>query len=61
MIQDMYHINPNNLEVTFMKLSERIHYFIMEFIDVWQQFAESCCFVSVTALAICFRGDLSHD
>ena len=37
----MYHNNLNNLEATFVKLSEKIHYFITEFNDVWQQFAES--------------------
>ena len=47
-IQDMYHNNSNNLETTFMKLSEKIHYFITEFIDVWQQFVESYSFVPVT-------------
>ena len=33
-IQDMYHNNSNNLEATFVKLSETIAYFITEFIDV---------------------------
>ena len=37
-IQDMYHSNSNNLEATFVKLSEKVKYFITEFIDVWQQF-----------------------
>ena len=46
--QDVYHNNLNNLEATFVKLSEKIQYFIPEFIDGWQQFAESCCFVAVT-------------
>ena len=27
--------NSNNLEATFVKLSEKIQYFITEFIDVW--------------------------
>ena len=44
----MYHNNSNNLEATFMTLSEKIHYFIMEFIDVKRQFAESNCFVAVS-------------
>ena len=43
-IQDMYHNNSNKLEDTFVKLSEKFQYFITEFIDVWQQFAESYCF-----------------
>ena len=43
----MHHNNSNNLEATFLKLSEKIQYFITEFIDVWQQFAESSCFVAV--------------
>ena len=34
-IHDMYHNNSNNLEATFVKLSEKIQYFITEFIDVW--------------------------
>ena len=46
-IQDMYHNISNNLEATFVKLNEKIQYFISEFIDVWQQFAESYCFVTV--------------
>ena len=33
----MYHNNLNNLEATFLNLSEKIEYFITEFIDVWQQ------------------------
>ena len=36
----MYHNNSNNLEATFLKLSEKIQYFIKEFIDVWQQFGD---------------------
>ena len=44
MIHYMYHNNSNNLEATFMKFSEKIQYFITEFIDVGQQFAESYCF-----------------
>ena len=36
-----------NLEATFVKLSEKMQYFITEFIHVWQQFAESYCFVTV--------------
>ena len=40
--------NSNNLEATFVELSEKIHYFIAEFIDVWQQFAVSYSFVTVT-------------
>ena len=43
----MYHNNSNNLEATLVKLSEKIQYIITEFIDVWQQFAESYCFVTV--------------
>ena len=35
-IQDVYHNNSNNLEATFVKFSVKIHYFITEFIDVWQ-------------------------
>ena len=35
----MCHNNSNNLEATFMKLSEKNQYFITEFIDVLQQFA----------------------
>ena len=46
-IKDVYHNNSNNLEATFVKLSEKIHNFNTEFIDVWQQFAESYCFVTV--------------
>ena len=46
-IQDVHHNNSNNLEATFVKLSEKIQYFTMEFIDVWQQFAESYCFLTV--------------
>ena len=46
-IQDVHHNNSNNLEATFVKLSEKIQYFITEFIDVWQQFAQSYCFVTV--------------
>ena len=37
-IQDVHHNNWNNLEATFVKLSEKIQYFITEFIDVLQQF-----------------------
>ena len=44
---DVHHNNSNNLEATFMKLSEKIQYFITEFIDVWKEFAESYCFVTV--------------
>ena len=44
---DVYHNKASNLEATFMKLSEKIKYFITKFIDVWQQFAESYCFVTV--------------
>ena len=47
MIQDVYHITSNLLEATFVKLSEKIQDFITEFIDVWHQFAESYCFVTV--------------
>ena len=43
----MYHNNSNTVEATFVKLSENIQYFITEFIDVWQQFAESYYFVTV--------------
>ena len=43
----MYHNNSNNLEATFLKLSEKIQYFIKEFVDVWQQFGDSYCFVTV--------------
>ena len=43
----MHHTNSNNLEATFVKLYEKYQYFITEFIDVWQQFAESYCFVTV--------------
>ena len=43
----MDHNNSNNLEATFVKLSEKILYFITEFIDVGQQLAESYCFVTV--------------
>ena len=39
--------NSNNLEATFVKLSETIQYFITEIIDVLEQFAESYCFVTV--------------
>ena len=41
---DVHYNNSNNLEATFVKLSEKIKYFITEFIDVWQQFAESEAF-----------------
>ena len=44
---DVHYNNSNNLDATVMKLSEKIQYFIAEFIDVWQQFAESYCFVAV--------------
>ena len=44
----MYHNNLNNLEATFVNFLKFLKYFITEFIDVWQQFAESCCFVTVT-------------
>ena len=44
----MYHNNSNNLEARLVKLSEKIRCFITDFIDVWQQFAESYCFVTVT-------------
>ena len=43
----MYRNNSNNLDATFVKLFEKIQYFITEIIDVWQQFAESYCFVTV--------------
>ena len=46
-IQDLHHNNSNNSETTFVKLSEKIQYFITEFIDVWLQFTESYCFVTV--------------
>ena len=46
-IQDVHHNNSNNSEATLAKLSEKIQYFITEFIDVWQQFTESYCFVTV--------------
>ena len=42
----MHHNNSNKLEATYVKLSEKIHYFITAFIDVWQQFAYSYCFVT---------------
>ena len=35
-IQDVYRNNSNNLEATLVKLSEKIQYFITEFIDGWQ-------------------------
>ena len=35
-IQDVFHNNSNNLEATFVKLSEKIHYFNTELIDVRQ-------------------------
>ena len=44
---DVHYNNSNNLEATFVKLSRKIQYFITEFIDVMQQFAESYCFVTV--------------
>ena len=44
---DEHYNNSNNLEATFVKLSEKIQYFITEFIDVWEQFPESFCFVTV--------------
>ena len=47
-IKDLYHNDLNNLEATFVKLSEKIHDFNTEFIDVWQQFTESYYFVTVT-------------
>ena len=43
---DVHYNNSNNLEATFVKLSGKIQYFITEFIDVWQQFAESYYFVT---------------
>ena len=39
----MHYNNSNNLEAAFVKLSEKVQYFITEFIDVWQQFAYSYC------------------
>ena len=47
MIQDMYHNNSNNLEDTFLKLSEKIQSFITKFIDVWHPFAEGYRIVTV--------------
>ena len=44
---DLHHNNSTNLEATFVKLSEKFEYFITEFIDIWQQFAESYYFVTV--------------
>ena len=44
----MYHNNSNNLEATFVKLSEENQYFITVFINVSQQFGLSYCFVTVT-------------
>ena len=44
---DVHYNDSNNLEATFLKFSEKIQYFITEFIDVWQQFAESYYFVAV--------------
>ena len=44
---DVHYKNSNNLEATIVKLSEKIQYFITEFINVLQQFAESYCFVAV--------------
>ena len=44
----MYLNNSNNLEAAFVKLSEKIHCFITEFIDVWQQFPEGYCFATMT-------------
>ena len=38
------HLNSNNLEATFLKLSEKIQHFNTEFVDAWQQFTESYCF-----------------
>ena len=49
---DVHYNNSNNLEATFVKLSEKIQYFITEFIDVWQQFAESYCFVTVAVKGV---------
>ena len=46
-MQDVHYNNSNNLEATLVKLSEEIQYFITEFIDFWQQFAERYCFVTV--------------
>ena len=43
----MHRNNSNNLEATTVKLSEKIEYFITEFIDSLQQFAENYCFVTV--------------
>ena len=42
MIQDVYHNNSNNLEATFVKLSEKINYFIKEFLDVWEFLFSHC-------------------
>ena len=43
----MHHNNSNNnLEATFVKLSAKIQYFIAKFIDGWQQFVESRCFIT---------------
>ena len=46
-IHDVYHNNSNDLEATFVKLSDKIQHFIAEFIDVRQPFAESYCFVTI--------------
>ena len=46
---DVHYNNSNNLEATFVKLSEKIKYFITEFIDVWQQFADNYGFVTVAS------------
>ena len=43
----MHHNNSNNLAVTLVKFSLKTQHFITEFIDVWQQLAESYCFVTV--------------
>ena len=49
---DVHYNNSNNLEATFVKLSEKIKYFITEYIDVWQQFAESHYFVAVAGVPV---------
>ena len=48
-IRDVYRNNSSNFETKLMRLSEGMHNFITEIIDVLQQFTEGYYFVAVTA------------
>ena len=49
-ITDDYRNNSFNFEAKLMRLSHDIHNFITEIVDIWQQFAEGYCFVTVTVI-----------